>query len=144
MQASLATFLDGSESTAGVIAHGQLLLKLSRRFKAIAPAGLAQAARVANYKSGKIVIHADNGAVATKIRQMSQRLCDELSKGGPQCSGMEVKVQPRQMPSQSSSSMLKPLSGKAAGTIEATARNLPPGPLKNALEYLLAHAAIQE
>lgn len=144
MHASIATFLDDSDSTARVMAHGRLLLKLSRRFEAVAPAGLARAARVANFKSGKIVIHADNGAVATKIRQMSQRLCDELSKGGPECNVMEVKVQPRQFPSQSISSTQKPLSGKACRTLETTASTLPRGSLRSALEHLLERAARQE
>lgn len=144
MHASLATFLDDPQSAAMVMAHGRLLLKLSRRFEAIAPAGLARAARVANYKSGKIVIHAENGAVATKIRQMSQRLCSELSKGGPECNVMEVKVQPRHFPSQSISSTPKPLSGKACKTIEATASSLPRGRLRDALEHLLDRAAKQE
>ena len=70
-------YLDSDASTSRIMAHARLLQKLSRRFEAIAPSGLRHAARVANYKSGKIVIHADNGAVATKNRQMSQRLCDE-------------------------------------------------------------------
>lgn len=144
MPASLSTFLDDSESIGKVMAHGRLLLKLSRRFEAIAPAGLARAARVANYKSGKIVIHADNGAVATKIRQMSQRLCDELSKCGPQCNVMEVKVQPRQFPYRSISSTPKPLSGTACRTLEATASNLPEGRLREALEQLLERAAKRE
>ncbi|MBS1191489.1 MAG: hypothetical protein H6R10_3281 [Rhodocyclaceae bacterium] len=144
MHASLATFLDNADGAAKVMAHGRLLLKLSRRFEAIAPAGFARAARVANYKSGKIVIHADNGAVATKIRQMSQRLCVELSKGGPECNVMEVKVQPRQIPSQSTSSTPKPLSGRACRAIEATASDLPRGELRTALERLLAHVARQE
>lgn len=142
MQAFLTTFLD--DAAAGVIAHGRLLLKLGRRFEAIAPAGIARSARVANFKSGKIVIHADNGAVATKIRQMGQRLCDELSKGGPQCNGIEVKVQPRQMSSRSMISTPKPLSSRTRGTLEATATGLPEGNLRSALEQLLERSARQE
>ncbi|MPN38628.1 hypothetical protein SDC9_186152 [bioreactor metagenome] len=126
------------------MAHARLLQKLSRRFEAVAPAGLRHAARVANYKSGTIVIHTDNGAVAAKIRQMSQRLCNELSKGGAECSALEVKVQPRQIPYQSTSSTLKPLSGKAFGLLESTADNLPDGPLRKALKNLLERAARAE
>lgn len=144
MQGSLTTFLDASDSAANVMAHARLLLRLSRRFEAIAPAGLARAARVANYKSGKIVIHADNGAVATKIRQMSQRLCDDLSKGGPECNGMEVKVQPRQTPRQSRISTQKPLSPRTCDTLSATADTLPEGDLRTALRHLLERAARQE
>jgi hypothetical protein len=144
MQASLTTFLDAADGAANVMAHARLLLRLSRRFEAVAPAGLARAARVANFKSGKIVIHADNGAVATKIRQMSQRLCDELSKGGPQCNGMEVKVQPRQFPSQSMTSTRKPLSARVCGELSATAGALPEGELRTALQHLLERVARQE
>lgn len=144
MQASLTTFLESADGAANVMAHARLLLRLSRRFEAVAPAGLARAARVANYKSGKIVIHADNGAVATKIRQMSQRLCDELSKGGAECSLMEVKVQPRKNPYQTRTSTPEPLSGKAFGVLQATAENLPEGPLRKALTTLLQHVARTE
>lgn len=137
-------YLNSDATTSRIMAHARLLQKLSRRFEAVAPAGLRHAARVANYKSGTIVIHTDNGAVAAKIRQMSQRLCNELSKGGAECSALEVKVQPRQIPYQSTSSTLKPLSGKAFGLLESTADNLPEGPLRKALKNLLERAARAE
>lgn len=137
-------YLNSDATTSRIMAHARLLQKLSRRFEAVAPAGLRHAARVANYKSGTIVIHTDNGAVAAKIRQMSQRLCNELSKGGAECSALEVKVQPRQIPYQSTSSTLKPLSSKAFGLLESTADNLPEGPLRKALKNLLERAARAE
>lgn len=137
-------YLNSDATTSRIMAHARLLQKLSRRFEAVAPAGLRHAARVANYKSGTIVIHTDNGAVAAKIRQMSQRLCDELSRGGAECSALEVKVQPHQIPYQSTSSTLKPLSGKAFGLLESTADNLPEGPLRKALKTLLERAARAE
>ena len=137
-------YLNSDAATSRVMAHARLLQKLSRRFEAVTPSGLRHAARVANYKSGKIVIHADNGAVATKIRQMSQRLCDELSKGGAECNDMEVKVQPRQNPYQTRTSTQKPLSDKAFGMLQSTAENLPEGPLRRALDTLLKRAARTE
>ena len=97
-------YLDSDAAASRVMAHARLLLKLSRRFEAIAPAGFRHSAHVANYKSGKIIIHTDNGAVAAKIRQLSQRLCSELSKSGTECNDIEVKVQPRQILYQSTSS----------------------------------------
>lgn len=134
-------YLDSDAAGARLMAHARLLLKLSRRFETLAPAGLRHAARVANYKSGTVVIHTDNGAVAAKLRQMSQRLCDELSKGGTECSGMLVKVQPRQLPFRSISSTPKPLSGKAVCSLQTIAGTLPEGPLKGALATLLERAA---
>ena len=141
MTNGLEHYLDNDAAAGRVMAHARLLLKLARRFEAIAPAVLGQVAHVANYKSGKIVIHADNGAVATKLRQMGQRLCDELSIEGAQCSGIEVKVQPRQIPCQSMASTNKPLSARACGALRSTSENLPEGPLREALETLLSSAA---
>jgi len=137
-------YLDKDAAASRVMAHARLLLKLSRRFEAVAPAGLRHSAHVANYKLGTIIIHADNSAVAVKIRQLSQRLSNELSKGGAECSGIEVKVQPRQIPSQSMSSTQKPLSDKAIGALRSTADKLPEGPLRNALETLVKRAARTE
>lgn len=137
-------YLD-SDATAGrLMAHARLLLKLSRRFEAIAPTGFRHSARVANYKSGKLVIHADNGAVAVKLRQMSQRLCNELSKGGTECNDIEVKVQPHQIPFQSTASTQKPISAEAGRVLRETTDNLPNGPLKEALDRLLARAEIKD
>jgi hypothetical protein len=137
-------YLDSDASGARLMAHARLLLKLSRRFETLAPAGLRHAARVANYKSGTVVIHTDNGAVAAKLRQMSQRLCDELSKGGAECNVMLVKVQPRDLPFRSISSTQKPLSAKAIETLQASTTALPEGPLKGALTRLLERAARRE
>jgi hypothetical protein len=137
-------YLDKDAAAGRVMAHARLLLKLSRRFEAVAPAGLRHSAHVANYKLGTIIIHADNGAVAAKIRQLSQRLSSELSKGGTECNGIEVKVQPRQIPSQSTSSTQKPLSGKAIGILQSASESLPEGPLRKALDNLLQRAARAE
>ena len=137
-------YLDSDAAASRVMTHARLLLKLSRHFDAIAPAGLRDAAHVANYKSGKIVIHADNGAVATKIRQMSQRFCDELSKRGAECIGIEVKVQPRLIPIQATPSTQKPLSATACGVLRSTTEKLPKGPLREALDKLLQRAARAE
>lgn len=144
MHAAVTAFLENADSTARLMAHAKLLMRLSRRFEKVAPMGLANSARVANYKSGILVIHADNGAVATKLRQLGQRLCNELSKGGPQCNVMEVKVQPRQIRDQSRTSTQKPLSARTFGTLRSTAENLPAGDLRTALQHLLERSAKAE
>lgn len=134
-------FLDRDAAAGKLLGHARLLLKLSRRFEAILPAGLRHGVRIANYRAGKIVVHVENGAVASKIRQMSQRLCGELSKSGTPCDEMEVKVQPRPTPEVTRTSTQKPLSDKAFGILQATSAELPPGPLRAALDTLLARAA---
>lgn len=143
MHNSIASLLEKTEGTARLLAHARLLQKLARRYETLVPGGLGQASRVANFKSGLIVIHADNGAVAAKLRQMSQRLSDAFRQAGVQCNGIEIKVQPSEIPCQSSASHLKPISARSAGTLGATAASLPEGsPLRAALEHFLARASI--
>lgn len=141
MTNTLERYLDNDSGAGRVMAHARLLLDLTRRFEAAAPAGLDDIAHIANYKLGKVVIHADNGAAAVKIRQLSQRLCDELSKGGAECNRIEVKVQPRQIPFQSMPSTAKPLSAGACAALGSASASLPDGPLRKALDGLLARAA---
>jgi len=144
MPASLTQFLDSSDS-ARLMAHARILLKLSRQYEKFVPAGLGRLSRVANYKSGKIVIHADNGAVAAKLRQMSAGLCQRFCSEGMQCSGMEIKVQPRENPYQSTPSHLKPLSAKSGASLRETAAAMPAdSPLRAALQHLLDQADIRE
>jgi hypothetical protein len=138
---TLEHYLDNDSGAGRLMAHARLLLDLARRFDAAAPAGLRDVAHIANFKSGKVVIHADNGAAAAKIRQLNQRLCDELSKGGPECNRIEVKVQPRRTPFQSMPSTAKPLSAGACAALNSAAAGLPDGPLRKALVVLLARAA---
>lgn len=138
MQTPLEHYLDSADAAGKVMAHARLLLKLSRRYEAVAPAGLARVSRVANYKLGKLVIHADNGAVAAKLRQMSTSLCSLLSKAGVECNLVEVKVQPREIPYQSSASKPEPLSRKASATLRDIAERLPAAsPLRVALDKLV-------
>ena len=137
-------FLDKDATAGRVMAHARLLLKLTRRFETVAPAPLRNAARIANFKSGKVIIHADNGAVAAKIRQLGRRLCDDLSTGGAECNDIEVKVQPRQSLFQSKASTEKPLSGSAIKALSATRESLPEGALRKALALLIERAAKAE
>ena len=144
MAQELERYLNNDAAAGKVMAHARLLIKLSRRFSAIAPGALRHSARVANYKSGVLVVHADNGAVAAKLRQLGQRICDELTNSGTECRSMDVKVLPRQIPESSISSTQKPISSKACGILRSTADNLPKGALREALDRLLESAAKRE
>ena len=61
---SLDAYLNSAGGLARLSAHAGRLVKLQRVFEEIAPSFLAASSRVANFKLGKVVIHADSGAVA--------------------------------------------------------------------------------
>ena len=137
--------LERSDQTARVLAHARLLMRLEQCFAASVPPGLAGHARVVNYRLGTIVIHAENGAVAAKLRQIGLRLQDSFVKIGLECNQIEVKVQPAQNPSQSITSTVKPMSPLSARTLADCADRMPEeSPLARALRRLVDRAAIRE
>lgn len=144
MQKSLENYLDTADGAGQVLAHARLLMKLAHLYQDIAPANLRQASRLANYKSGIIVIHADNGVLAAKLRQMAPTLCEGFSKRGVECNGVLVKVQAHESRAQSMTSLQKPLSARATGELEGLRDALPASPLRAALDTLLARAAKAE
>lgn len=72
--------------------HARRLVGLQRTFESATP--LARQARVANFKLGKIVIYAANGAVAAKLRQIEPRLAAAFRSVAPEVTGTEIRVQP--------------------------------------------------
>ena len=144
MQKPLENYLEATDGAGKVLAHARLLIKLANLYQKIAPAHLSQASTLANYKSGIIVIHATNGAVAAKLRQLAPSLSDGFSKGGIECNGVQVKVQAPEINTQSMTSTQKPLSIKTEQGLCELRDQLPQSPLRSALEKLLARALIKE
>ena len=144
MPNTLEDFLDAADGAGNVLAHARLLLRLANLYQEIAPAHLRQASTIANYKSGIIVIHATNGAIAAKLRQLATTLADGFSKQGVECSGVQVKVQASEIPTQSRSSMPKPLSAQTSRSLEELRDSLPESDLRHAVETLIKRSARSE
>jgi len=72
--------------------HARRLLGMQRVFEAATP--LARQSRVANYKLGRIVIYAANGAVAAKLRQLEPRLAALFRSEATEVTGIDIRVQP--------------------------------------------------
>lgn len=141
MQKSLEHYLAESHAADKVLAHARLLIKLDTLYRKIAPSPLGQASHLANYASGVIVIHANNGAVAAKLRQLAPTLTGAFSRNGVECSGVQIKVQAHENSTQSTSSTPKPLSRQTLSTLETLRDALPQSPLREAIGDLLSHSA---
>lgn len=144
MHHSIENYLAADDGAGKLLAHARLLQKLARIFAEVSPTHLAQASCLANYRTGIIFIHAANGAVAAKLRQLAPRLANEFSVRGFECSGVHVKVQAAEIPHQSMTSAIKPLSGKARSEISGLRERLPQSPLREALGTLLERSATTE
>ncbi len=136
---SLDAYLNSADGLARLSAHAGRLVKLQRVFEKIAPSYLAASSRVANCKQGKVVIHADSGAVAAKLRQMLPSLVDEFSLEGAEVTEIQVKVQPNHVALQHKKRIQPVAVGASAKSdLNRLAGELPEGsPLKEALERLV-------
>ncbi len=141
MQKSLEHYLAESHAADKVLAHARLLVKLDTLYRKIAPSRLGQASHLANYASGVIIIHADNGAIAAKLRQLTPTLTSAFSRNGVECNDVQVKAQARENSPQSTGSTPKPLTRNTLSTLEALRDSLPQSPLREAISDLLSRSA---
>ena len=71
----------------------QRVLALQRLYSACAPPDLVQHSRVIKVDGSKLVLAADNGAVAAKLRQVMPRLLKNLQKQAAEVTVLQVRVQ---------------------------------------------------
>jgi hypothetical protein len=140
MQArSLEDCLKADGGMARLSGHAARLLRLQRAFEAAVPRPLARSTRVANFKLGKLVVHADNAAAAAKIRQIVPTLVDVFRNEAAEVTGIEIKVQPRhdrRMPA--AADQRPPLGTQAKQGLTSLAGRLPAdSPLREALQRLV-------
>ncbi|HPT51155.1 MAG TPA: DciA family protein [Accumulibacter sp.] len=137
--------LDDGEGPGKVLAHAKVLIKIGAIYREIAPAHLAEVSHVANYKSRIVLLHADSGAVATKLRQMTRTLQETFLSQGVDCTGVQIKVQSRWEPRASvREPAQKPLGARTCRELAALGDSLPASSLRTALEALLERAAKAE
>lgn len=89
---SLEDCLQADSGLARLAAHARRLARLQQVFLSATP--LARHARIANLRSGRIVIHASNSAVAAKLRQIEPRLTDVFRSEAAEVTGIDIRVQP--------------------------------------------------
>jgi len=137
---SLEDCLMADAGLARFSSHARRLLELQHRFRSATP--LAKSARVANLKFGRVVIHANNGAVATKIRQLAPRLVDIFHTAGVEVTGIEIRVQPIPgNPPQPPERPARAIGFQQKQGLTSLASGLPDdSPLKSALLRLAKHA----
>lgn len=139
---SVASLLDRDPAGMPLMAHASEVLKAGRIYQHVVPPALARISRVANLRAGVVVIHAEHGAAANKLKQQTSYLIGEFLKKGLYCTGIEIRVQPTSIREPDLSAHQKPLSERTLATLEDAAGKMRAGsPLKEKLEYLIRHVA---
>ena len=135
---NLRAYLDSAVGIAGLLPQAERLIELRRIYSKLVPQQLLRSSSIANYKQQKVVIFAENNAIAAKLRLLSPRLINDFSKNGVEVTGIHLEVQPRQETAQEAKPKLARLSQAGAESLEALAASLSESELKQALKSMAA------
>jgi len=130
-------FLNQADGIAPLMPQARRLIELREILAALLPESLARYCSIANYKQGKVVIFAANGAIAAKLKLMLPTLSEQLSKRGIEVTGLEVCVQPLASDSQVVEKSAK-MSVEAASGLARLCEQLPDSELKITLAKFAA------
>jgi len=114
------------------------LAALQKALAEVVPGNLATSASVALVKAGELILVADNGAVAAKLRQMAPRILASLRQRGYDITGIRLQVQVRIRDNPLPQKQISMTAG-ASDAIDLLSKRLTPSPLTAALKRLGRH-----
>jgi len=132
----LNSYFTGQPELRGLVRQAHRLAALERLYRKATPESLAKTSRVIGLEQHTLVIGADNGAIAAKLRQLIPNILKQIQKGSAEITGIRVKVQVDSPPVQN---VPAPhiLSEEGRRQIAALATSLSNSPLKSALQRLI-------
>ena len=130
-------FLNQPDGIAPLMPQARRLIELREILAAVLPESLARCCSIANFKQGKVVIFAANGAIAAKLKLMLPTLLEQLSKRAIEVTGLEVCVQPLASDPQAVEKSAK-MSVEAAAELSQLCEQLPDSELKITLVKIAA------
>jgi hypothetical protein len=113
------------------------LMALQSALTEVLPGNLATLVTVAFVKAGELILSADNGAVAAKLKQMLPRILLALRQRGHEITGIRLQVQVSSRDNPLPQKHIS-LSSKARDAIDLLSEQLEASPLKVALKRLSA------
>lgn len=132
------SFLNVAPNLQALLQQAQKLLVLQKAWNEIAPKPLAAASRVGAVRQQTLIVYANNGAIAGKLRQLVPSLLEKIQKRGIEVTAIRVDVQVEAPPPGKKPKDLA-VSHNALSSLEKLEHSLADSPLKNALQNLIRH-----
>lgn len=122
-----------------VQAAGRLLEVQKVYLGLVAPKSLAEFSKVGALEHGTLILLADNGAIAAKLRQQLPTLLSKFQQRGVQVNAIRVEVQAGLRRDAKRPTHDKRIDETGLDSLQRLQSSLEEGSLKEALEKLLAH-----
>ena len=133
---SAHSFLSAAPNLQELLQQTQKLQALQQAWNEVAPKPLAAASRVGAVRQQTLIVYANNGAVAGKLRQLVPSLLEKIQKRGVEVTAIRVDVQVEALPPGKKQKDLT-VSHNALSSLEKLEQSLDDSPLKNALHTLI-------
>lgn len=130
---NLRAYLNSAVGIANLLPQAERLIELRHIYRKLVPQQLLRSSSIVNYRQQKVVIFAENNAIAAKLRLLTPRLINDFSKSGVEVTGIRLEVQPLQAAAKETAPKRARLSRAGAQSLQALARRLPDSNLKQAL-----------
>ena len=130
------SFLSSAPNLQALLQQAQKLLAVQNTWNEIAPKPLAAASRVGAVRQQTLIVYANNGAVAGKLRQLVPSLLEKIQKRGIEITAIRVDVQVEAPPPGKKPKDLT-VSHNALSSLAKLEQSLTDSPLKSALHTLI-------
>ncbi len=137
MALKINRFLSAQGELQPLFAKAHEIEALSKLLKGFLPRELAPLAKVANFKEGKLTLHASNGAAAAKLKLLAESVGVYLSKQRTQVNSVLVRVQPDYSGAEDPPPKQAEMTPAALRELAALHARLPDSPFRKALKTLL-------
>lgn len=132
----LNDFLTASSELAQLTSKARQLMTLQQQLEHIIPSSLKHGCRVMQLDQQKLILSANNGAIASKLRQMSTELIAKLSDIGCKVTLIQIVVQVS-IPPYTPPPKARTLSPSGKNDLAQLADQIADSPLKDALNRLV-------
>ncbi|MDO9188594.1 MAG: DciA family protein [Sulfurimicrobium sp.] len=140
----LQSYFTSTSGLAALAEHVSRLSELQRLWEKIAPPPLAQMCKVSGLQDRTLVLYANNGAIAAKVRQLAPTVLEKFQKKGLEVTSILVRVQASYRPPQERPPKTLRLGSAGAARLRQLAGQLDESPLKRALESMLERHAVED
>ena len=141
---NLRAHLDSAAGIASLLPQAERLIRLRQLYEKLVPQQLLKSSAIVNYRQHRVVIFAENNAIAAKLKLLTPRLINDFSQFAPEVTEIRVEVQPRQSTQVQIAQKRPRLSPGGSQSLQALARRLPDSRLKLAVSALAGRGTPDE
>lgn len=132
---SLGAILNQAESINSLMPQAKRLLEMRQILAEALPGELPRYCTAANWRQGRLIIFAENNAIAAKLKLLRPTLGDHFLKRGVEVTAIDIQVQPER-PALALPGKRAKLSAAACGFLTDLSSQLSDSDLKKSIEAL--------